>query len=157
MTVTGDKWQPWQLLATSDNHDSYWRWQQLARIVSVIRNITKFYCNHLISLICTTSIIVFLSRPQFKAVFVKFFISRITSRMKTPYSRGTVVSIVSCRCTYCFRETTHGKITRHYSRFCAMAFCYVHKCELSYIYPGDDIKLHPHRVKLYRIWCVGSG
>jgi len=65
--------------------------------------------------------------------------------------RGTVVSIVSCRCTYCFPETTHGKITRHYSRFCAVAFCYVHKRELSYvypIYPGHDVKLHPHRVKL---------
>jgi len=23
--------------------------------------------------------------------------------------------------------------------------------------PGLDIKLHPHRVKLYRIGCVGSG
>jgi len=23
--------------------------------------------------------------------------------------------------------------------------------------PGHDIKLHPHRVKLYRIMCVGSG
>jgi len=25
----------------------------------------------------------------------------------------------------------------------------VHKCELSYMCPGNDIKLHPHRVKLY--------
>jgi len=23
--------------------------------------------------------------------------------------------------------------------------------------PGHDVKLHPHRVKLYRIGCVGSG
>jgi len=29
--------------------------------------------------------------------------------------RGTVVSIVSCRCTYCCLETSHGKITRHNS------------------------------------------
>jgi len=34
---------------------------------------------------------------------------------------------------------------------------YVQKCELSYIYPGHDAKLHPHRVKLYRLRCVGSG
>jgi len=60
----------------------------------------------------------------------------------------TIVSIVSCRCTYCCRETSHGKITRHYSRYCAVAFCYVHKCELSYMCPGHDIKLHPHRVKI---------
>jgi len=26
-----------------------------------------------------------------------------------------------CRCIYCCPETTHGKITRHYSRFCAGA------------------------------------
>jgi len=24
-------------------------------------------------------------------------------------------------------------------------------------FPGHDIKLHPHRVKLYRVGCVGSG
>jgi len=29
--------------------------------------------------------------------------------------RGTVGSIVSCRCTYCCLETSRGKITRHYS------------------------------------------
>jgi len=27
---------------------------------------------------------------------------------------------------------------------------------LSYMCPGHDIKLHPHRMKLYRIGCVGS-
>jgi len=52
------------------------------------------------------------------------------------------VSIVYCRCAYCFPETTRGKITRHYARFCAVEFCYVHKCELSYIYPGHDVKLY---------------
>jgi len=31
----------------------------------------------------------------------------------------------------------------------------VDKCELSYMCPGHDIKLHPHRVKLYRIWVCG--
>jgi len=51
----------------------------------------------------------------------------------------------------------HGKITIHYSRYCTVAFCYVHKCELSYMCHGLDIELHPHRVKLYRIGCVGSG
>jgi len=64
----------------------------------------------------------------------------------TPCGRGTVVLIVSCRCTYCFPETTHGKITRQYLRFCAVA--YMHKCELSYTYPGHDVKLYSHRVKL---------
>jgi len=38
-------------------------------------------------------------------------------------------------------------LTINYSRICAVAFCYVHKCELSYIYSGHDVKLHPHRVK----------
>jgi len=51
----------------------------------------------------------------------------------------------------------HGKIIWHYSRYCAVTFCYEHKCELSYIHPGHDVKLRPHRVKLYRIGCVGSG
>jgi len=73
-----------------------------------------------------------------------------------PHGRGTVVSIVSCRCPYCCLETSHGKITRHYSRFCTVAFFHVHKGELSYMCPGHDIKLHPHQVKLYRIRCVGS-
>jgi len=36
-------------------------------------------------------------------------------------------------------------------------FCYVHLCELSCMCRGRDIKLHPHRVKLYRMGCVGSG
>jgi len=66
----------------------------------------------------------------------------------SPRGRGTVVLIVSCRCAYCLPETTHGKITRYYSRICAVAFCYVHKYELPYIYPRHDVKLHPHRVKL---------
>jgi len=61
----------------------------------------------------------------------------------------TVMPIVSCPCTYCCSETTHGKITRHYSWFCAVAFWNVHKCELSYIYPGHDVEPHLHRVKLW--------
>jgi len=43
-----------------------------------------------------------------------------------------------------------------------VAFCYAHKCELSYMCPGHDIKLHPHRVKFYRMHCwkwlgIGEG
>jgi len=37
-----------------------------------------------------------------------------------------------------------------------VAFFYMHKCELSYMCPDHDIKLHPHRVKLYQIGCVES-
>jgi len=61
--------------------------------------------------------------------------------------RDTVVPIVSCRCTYCYLETSYGKITINYSRYCTVEYCYVHKCELSYMCPGQDIKLHPHQVK----------
>jgi len=75
----------------------------------------------------------------------------------SPSGRGTVVSIVYCRSTYCCPETSHGKITRHYSLYYSVAFCYMHKCELSYMCPGHDIILHPHRVKLYWIRRVGSG
>jgi len=64
-------------------------------------------------------------------------------------------SCVDCLLSMRIPETTHGKITIHYSRFCAAAFCYVHKC---------DVKLHPHRVRLYisnmvcGIWLgVGGG
>jgi len=64
------------------------------------------------------------------------------------------MSIFSCRCSHCCLETSHGKITRHYSRYCTVAFCYVLKCELSYMCPGYDIKLHPHRLKLFRIALV---
>jgi len=46
-------------------------------------------------------------------------------------------------------QAIHGKISRPYSRYCAVAFCYVHKCEMSYIFSGHDVELHPHRVKLY--------
>jgi len=54
-------------------------------------------------------------------------------------------------------HSLHRKITQHYSRYCAMAFYYGHKCELSYMFPWHDVKLHPHRVKLYQIGCGGSG
>jgi len=45
-------------------------------------------------------------------------------------------------------QTIHGKITRHHSRYCTVAFCYVHNCELSYIYLGYYVKLYPHWVLL---------
>jgi len=51
------------------------------------------------------------------------------------------VSIVSCRCTYCCLETSHGKITRHNPRYCTVAFSCVRKCELSYMCTGHDFKL----------------
>jgi len=65
---------------------------------------------------------------------------------------NTVVLIFSC-CLKLF----HGKITRHYLRYCAVEFCGVHACELSDMCLGHDVKLHPYQVKLYRIRCVGSG
>jgi len=67
-----------------------------------------------------------------------------------------VCMIVYCRCTYCCPETSHGKITRHIILDIVLWHfaIRVHKCELSYMCPGHDIKLHPHRVKLYRIGCV---
>jgi len=40
-------------------------------------------------------------------------------------------------------KPVHGNIIRHYSLYCVVAFCYEHKCELSYIHPGHDVKLHP--------------
>jgi len=36
-------------------------------------------------------------------------------------------------------ETIVGKNTWQYSVYYAVAFCYVHKCELSYICPDHDI------------------
>jgi len=69
----------------------------------------------------------------------------------SPCDRGTVVSIVYFRCTSVALQPIHGKIILHYSQYCTLAFCYVHECELSYIYPGHDVKLQPRRVKLYRI------
>jgi len=41
-------------------------------------------------------------------------------------------------------KPVHVKVTRHYSRYCAFAFCYVQACELSYMCPGSGVTLHPH-------------
>jgi len=30
-------------------------------------------------------------------------------------------------------QSSHGKITQHYARYCSLAFFYVHKCELFYL------------------------
>jgi len=57
--------------------------------------------------------------------------------VSTPCGRGTVVSIVSCHAHTVALKPVHWKNNyRHYSRYCAVAFCYVHECELSYMYPG---------------------
>jgi len=45
--------------------------------------------------------------------------------------------------TVALKPCSHEEITRHYSRYCAVAFCYMHKCELCYMCPGHDLKLHP--------------
>jgi len=90
---------------------------------------------------------------------IKFIIepmlwSLLCTHLLPPSGRGTVVSIVSCWCTYCCFKASHGKITRHYSRYCTVAFCCV---QTYYMCPGHGIKLHLHWVKLYRIGCVWSG
>jgi len=64
------------------------------------------------------------------------------------------VSIVNARTVAL--QPIYGKISQHYSRYCAVEFGYMHNCELSYIYPGHNVKQHLHRV-IYRIGCVGSG
>jgi len=53
--------------------------------------------------------------------FLSRFVESIVS-LHSQCGRDTVVSIVSCRCTYSCPETTRGKITRYNSRFCAAAF-----------------------------------
>jgi len=63
-------------------------------------------------------------------------------------------------------EPFHGKITRHYSRYCAVAFCCVTasaNCRRPTC-PGHDVKLHPHRVneilsnRVCGIWLgIGEG
>jgi len=71
--------------------------------------------------------------------------------------RGTVVSIVSCWCTYCCLETSYRRITRHYSRSvlwhfatCASVNCY------TYILVMIMNCIHTERNYKYRIGCVGS-
>jgi len=86
----------------------------------------------------------------------------ISPRLNCPIGTAPLVGAQSYRLSNVDTHTValqpiHGKITLHYSRYCAVAFCYVHKWELSYIYPCHDVKLHPHQVKLYRIGRVGSG
>ena len=49
-----------------------------------------------------------------------------------PCGESTVVSIVSCRCAYCYPEPVHGKKNLTIFTFLVMALCYVQKCELSY-------------------------
>jgi len=62
----------------------------------------------------------------------------VQSRLRcTSWGRGTVLLIVYCRCNQ-FMGNNQTIFLR---------FCCVQKCELSNIYPGHDVKLHPHRVK----------
>jgi len=46
----------------------------------------------------------------------------------TPYGREQ-----SYRLSTVALQPIHGKITLHYSQYCALAFVYLHKCELSYM------------------------
>jgi len=87
-------------------------------------------------------------QSQFSPWLVSF---RTLSLTWTPCGKGTVVSIVSCRCTYCCPKTS---ITRHYSRYCAVAFLLrAHVWTVSHV-SGHDFELHPHREKLYPIWLL---
>jgi len=67
------------------------------------------------------------------------------------------VSIDSCWCPYCYFETSHGKITIYYSRYCTVAFSYVHKCELSYMCPGHKTASTPSEIILNRVYGIWLG
>jgi len=69
--------------------------------------------------------------------------------------RSTVVSMSSVDAHSVALKPVLVTITRNYSRYCAVAFCCVHKC--SHMCPGHYAKLLPHQVKLYQIRCMGSG
>jgi len=76
----------------------------------------------------------------------------------SPSGRSTVVSIVSCRCTYCCLETSHKKVTRHYSWYCTVAFCYANKCELSYVsWSWHKIASTPSEIISYRVCGIWLG
>jgi len=76
--------------------------------------------------------------------------NHFTTLVGAHFSRmSPVVALNACL------ATSHGKITKQYSQYCAVALSYVHECEPSYVCPGHDIKLHPQRVKY--INCVRSG
>jgi len=68
------------------------------------------------------------------------------------------LSSVDAHTVYCL-ETSHGKTTIdiiHDIVLWHFATC-TSVNRLNYMCPGRDIKLHPHRVNLYRIGFVGSG
>jgi len=48
-------------------------------------------------------------------------------------------------------KPVHGKWLDAIHDIVMWHFAALHKRELSYMCPGDDVKLHPHRVKFYRI------
>jgi len=58
------------------------------------------------------------------------------------WCRGTMYRVSPVDAHTVVLQPIHGKITEHYSRYCAVAFCYVHKCELSNIYYILDMMLN---------------
>jgi len=70
----------------------------------------------------------------------------------------TLAILIDCHlCLYDVRtvalKPVHEKIARNYSRY--FAECTSVNCHTGQ-YPGHDVRVHPHRVKLYQIGCVGS-
>jgi hypothetical protein len=59
--------------------------------------------------------------------------------------------------TYCCPDTNTQENNQTFLPDFFVAYCCVQKCELSCSCHGHDFKVHPHRVILYRTWCVGSG
>jgi len=77
--------------------------------------------------------------------------------LQTPCGRVQLCRLSSVDAHTVTLKPVHGKITRHYSRYCTVVFCCVHKCELSYMCPGHDVILHPYQVKLFWKWCEEFG
>jgi len=72
-----------------------------------------------------------------------------------PCSRGTVVSNVFVDACAVALKPVHGKLVDYYSQYCAVTFFCNHKCHMSYMCPGHDVKLHQHRVHLYPLKVFG--
>jgi len=78
---------------------------------------------------------------------------QILTKCHTPCGEGTVVLIVSCRCTYCCPEPIHGKIIWHRSSYFVVAICYVQNCELSYNVLGMTENCNHTEWIYYRTGC----
>jgi len=102
--------------------------------------------------VMTENLVLLISTPLRKIWFFIMFVLQVPFVLYC-----VVVSIVSCRWTCSCSETSHVKITRYHTRYCGVAFCYLHKCELSCMSSYHAIKLHSHWMKLYQIGCVWSG